>query len=159
MPCVPIGRSLDTGEEIGEHTNDFVQRLVEWRTPITSQPPRPTDQQLRILRVLWDEGPSTVSTVEEELNREGEERGYTTYLKWLQIMHEEGLVSRDESARAHVYSAEVDRREVERGVVRDLLDKAFSGAAGKLALRALSVGDVSDEERQEIRRLLEQMEG
>ena len=65
-------------------------------------PPKPTDSELAILRVLWRLGPATVRAVHDELNR-AEETGYTTVLKLLQIMTEKGLVKRDESDRSHIY--------------------------------------------------------
>src|SRR5213080_1481454 len=68
-------------------------------------PPRPTDAELGILRVLWQRGASTVREVQESLN-EARPTGYTTVLKTLQIMTEKGLVRRDEEQRAHVYEAQ-----------------------------------------------------
>ena len=64
-------------------------------------PPRPTDAELAILRVLWRRGPSTVKQVHEELSRHSSSV-YTTTLKILQIMTEKGLVTRDETQRAHL---------------------------------------------------------
>ena len=61
-----------------------------------SKLPRPTDGELQILRVLWDEGPSTVRDVHSILERE-RTVGYTTVLKLMQIMAEKGLVGRDEA--------------------------------------------------------------
>ena len=58
--------------------------------------PRPTDAELAILRVLWDQGPATVRQVHEIL-AEARETGYTTTLKLMQIMADKGLVTRDES--------------------------------------------------------------
>ena len=47
------------------------------------KPPRPTDAELAILRVLWEKGPATVRRVHELM---GKETGYTTVLEMLQIM-------------------------------------------------------------------------
>jgi len=44
---------------------------------------RPTDRELTILRILWDNGPSTVRQVNEVMSEDGE-TGYTTTLKLLQ---------------------------------------------------------------------------
>src|SRR5262245_38070263 len=97
--------------------------------------PRPTDAELSILRVLWQRGPSTVRQVQEEL---GEDTDYTTVLKFLQIMTEKGLVTRDDAERAHVYEASLPEEETQRQLVTDLLDRAFRGSAKKLVLHALS---------------------
>ena len=120
--------------------------------------PRPTDSELAILRVLWDRGPSTVKQVNRVLNEE-KETGYTTTLKLLQIMTEKGLVVRDASDWAHVYEAAFTEERTQKQLLRDLLQKAFAGSTGKLVLRALSAKKVSAEERAEIRKLLDELEG
>ncbi len=119
---------------------------------------RPTDAELGILRVLWQRGASTVREVHAELER-GVPTGYTTVLKQLQIMTEKGLVVRDETRRAHVYVAREPQEEVQRGLVGDLVDRAFAGSASQLVLRALSARPASSEELAEIREVLEQLEG
>ncbi|MEX2283110.1 MAG: BlaI/MecI/CopY family transcriptional regulator [Gemmatimonadota bacterium] len=118
----------------------------------------PTDAELEILRVLWARGPSTVREVQEVLG-EQREVGYTTALKLLQIMHEKGLVLRDESARTHVYEAAVAQERTQNALVGDLVDRAFGGSASALVLGALSVKPATREELAEIRRLLDQLEG
>jgi predicted transcriptional regulator len=118
--------------------------------------PRPTDSELAILGVLWQRGPSTVRQVHEQL---GEETGYTTILKLLQIMTEKKLVTRDESERTHVYQARLAEEETQQQLVSDLLERAFSGSAKKLVMQALSTRKASPAELAEIRKLLDQMEG
>ena len=56
-----------------------------------SKPPRPTDAELAILRILWEHGACTVRQVHDELSRD-RPSAYTTALKMLQIMTEKGLV-------------------------------------------------------------------
>ncbi|HKF45252.1 MAG TPA: BlaI/MecI/CopY family transcriptional regulator [Thermoanaerobaculia bacterium] len=119
---------------------------------------RPTDGELEILRVLWERGPSTVRDVHQCLEDE-RRTGYTTVLKLLQIMTEKGLVRRDETERAHVYEARAPREETEGVLVGDLLERAFSGSASALVLRALSSKKTSQQELAQIRRLLDELEG
>ncbi len=118
--------------------------------------PRPTDSELAILRVLWQRGPSTVRQVNEEL---GEETGYTTILKLLQIMTEKKLVSRNESERTHIYQARLPEEETQKQLVRDLLERAFSGSAKKLVMQALAATKASPNELAEIRKLIDEIEG
>ena len=117
---------------------------------------KPTDAELAILRVLWVRGPSTVRQVAETMRRE---TGYTTILKFLQIMTEKGLATRDETARAHVYAARLPAEDTQRQLVRDLLDRAFGGSAAKLVLKALATTRASPEELAEIRKLLDKQRG
>lgn len=118
--------------------------------------PLPTETELELLSVLWARGPATVRGVQQALGRDA---GYTTVLKLLQIMHAKGLVTRDESARTHVYAAAVEREETEGGLVDELARRAFGGSAGRLVMRALSDRTASAEELAEIRRLLDAAEG
>jgi predicted transcriptional regulator len=118
--------------------------------------PRPTYAELNILRVLWQRGPSTVRQVQEVL---GPDTGYTTVLKLMQIMIEKGLLTRDDSARTHVFAPALPEETTQRQLVRDLLDRAFGGSAKKLVMQALSSEKASPSELAEIRALLEQMEG
>lgn len=120
--------------------------------------PRPTDAELAILRVLWRLGTCTVRQVHDELSRR-EPAGYTTTLKLLQIMTEKGLVTRDEAQRAHVYQARLAEEETQSQLVRDLLDRAFEGSAGRLVLRALASRPASAAELADIRKLLDDLEG
>jgi predicted transcriptional regulator len=124
---------------------------------ILTPPPRPTDAELDILRVLWERGPATVREVQEDLERR-RPAGYTTVLKQLQIMTEKGLVERDESGRAHVYRASLAREATETQLVGDLLERAFGGSASRLVLRALATTPASRAEIERIRRMLESAE-
>src|SRR5581483_7786791 len=121
-------------------------------------PPRPTDAELAILRVLWERGASTVRDVHDELNRHTP-TGYTTVLKLLQIMTDKGLVVRDQSQRAHIYEARYSEQKTQRQLLTDLADRAFGGSSDKLVMQALSGRKATPEELDEIRDLLKRLEG
>jgi predicted transcriptional regulator len=119
--------------------------------------PRPTEAELELLGVLWARGPSTVRQIHEALSGE-KSTGYTTTLKILQKMLEKGLLRRDERERSHVYEAVWKAEETQRQLVRDLLRRAFRGAAGKLVVQALSEEKVSADDLAEIRKMLDGLE-
>ena len=118
----------------------------------------PTDSELEILTVLWQRGPSTVREVFNEL-RATREVGYSTVLKFMQIMTDKGLLVRDESVRPQIYRPASSQRKTQQGIVRDLLKRAFDGSPGNLALQALSTRKATPEERRQIRELLDRLEG
>ena len=116
--------------------------------------PQPTKTELSILNVLWDKGPSTVRDVHEALNRI-ERSGYTTALKMLQVMHQKGQVVRDDSQRAHVYSAAVSKDATQSQFLNDLVDRLFDGSTSQLVLQALgNAPAASESELKQIRELL-----
>src|SRR2546430_13681871 len=115
-------------------------------------PPRPTNAELEILRVLWRRGPCTVRVVHDFFER-ADPIGYTTVLKLLQIMTGKGLVRRDASLRSHVYSAAVSEASTQRRMVADLVQRAFGGSTLRLLLHALANRPASSREVHQIRRL------
>lgn len=117
---------------------------------------RPTDSELEILQALWESGPATVSQIQAELQKR-RPTGYTTVLKFLQIMLEKGLVTRDESERRHVYAAKQKERVMKTSLVADLAKRAFGGSTAKLVMQALSEEPISASERAEIEALLNRM--
>ena len=117
----------------------------------------PTEKELAILKVLWSKGPSTVRQVNDEINKE-QETGYTTTLKFMQIMTDKGLLVRDDSEFKHVYKPAVSEEKTQNQIVGDLLDKVFAGSAEQLVMRALSAKQMSAEELKKIRQLLDKME-
>jgi BlaI family transcriptional regulator, penicillinase repressor len=119
---------------------------------------RPTDAELAILRVLWERGPSTVRQVFEVMSAE-KELGYTTVLKMLQIMNEKGLVQRDITDRVHTFSPAQSQVQTQRGLLDDLLDKAFGGSSLNLVMQALATRRASREELADIRKMLDTAEG
>lgn len=116
----------------------------------------PTKSELNILNILWKTQPATVRQVHEVL-AEQQSTGYTTTLKTLQLMHEKGLVERDESSRAHLYKAKESAGNTQKSVVKNLISKIFSGSKYNLVVSALGERASSDEIN-EIRELLNTLE-
>ena len=113
--------------------------------------PTPTESELAILQVLWRTGPSSVREVWKEL---GHITGYTTVLKFLQIMLEKKLVTRNASRMTHIYEAAVTESSTQDRLLHGLIHRAFSGSSGQLVLRALSDKSVPPEELKMIRSLI-----
>jgi len=119
---------------------------------------QPTEVEMQILRILWDLGPSPVREIHRRLES-AKGTSYSTTVKMLAVMLDKGLVTRDEEAQPHVYKAALTRDRAGQRLVRDLIDKVYNGSAYSLVLQALSTRRASQEERNEIRRLLDRMEG
>jgi BlaI family transcriptional regulator, penicillinase repressor len=119
---------------------------------------KPTESELEILQILWKNGTATVRDVHEEL-AQLKEVGYTTTLKLMQIMHEKGLVKRDESMRTHIYQAAVNKEKTQNHLLTKMIDSLFGGSSTQLVLQALGSGEqkVSAEELEEIQKLIENL--
>ena len=126
--------------------------------PITGGLPNPTERELEIVRVLWKQRAASVREVLERLNRERvEPLAYTTVLRFLQIMTEKGLVTREDGVRGHLYSTSVPAESTKRQLAHDLIERAFEGSAHDLMLHALGGRKITQEELGEIRKLVEEL--
>ena len=118
---------------------------------------KPTEAELDILTILWEQGPSSVRSVNGELNKM-RSVGYTTTLKQLQIMHEKGLVSRVNDGRTHIYTAERGIEETQKQLLDRLLEATFGGSASKLVMQVLGNHKSSRKELEEIKNLIKKLE-
>jgi predicted transcriptional regulator len=107
--------------------------------------------------VLWQLGPATVRQVHEVMNAE-KPCGYTTVLKFMQIMTAKGLLVRDESQRSHLYEPRVPAENTQRQLVAELLERVCEGSAEKLMVHAFSAKKISPQELAQIRKLLDNIE-
>ncbi|HEY6503763.1 MAG TPA: BlaI/MecI/CopY family transcriptional regulator [Chitinophagaceae bacterium] len=114
---------------------------------------KPTESELEILQALWAKGLATVRDVHEELART-KDVGYTTTLKLMQIMHEKGLVKRDDSMRTHVYQAAVNKEKTQKHLLSKMIDNLFGGSPTQLVIQALGEHKASPEELEKIQALL-----
>lgn len=122
-----------------------------------AQQNKPTTAELEILDLLWEHEQATVKEIHEILNQR-KPTMYTTVLKFMQIMHEKGLVERDVSSKAHIYRAKQTQSETQKNLVSDLLEKAFRGSALRLVQHVLETKPASAEELSEIRKLIAEAE-
>lgn len=115
--------------------------------------PKPTPAELDLLQVLWPLGAATARQVHDAIVKERPDVTYATVLRLMQIMHGKGLLIRDESERSHVYAPAQAQESLQTNLLKDLMQRAFSGSATALVLAALKTG-ISKKEREEIEKLL-----
>ena len=120
--------------------------------------PKPTDSELAILQLLWQQGPSTVKVVHEALSAT-RDIGYTTALKLMQIMHEKGLLTRERQGKTHVYQPAVSQEKIQNQLLNKLMDSAFQGSAMKLIMQALGNDNTTADELTQIKSFIEKLEG
>jgi BlaI family transcriptional regulator, penicillinase repressor len=116
---------------------------------------KPTESELEILQVLWEKDKASVREVHEELLMSmSKDVGYTTTLKLMQIMHEKGLVRRDDSYKTHIYQASVSKEKTQKHLLGKMINNLFGGSPAELVLQALGNHKASPAELEEIQQLL-----
>ncbi|HEX6427384.1 MAG TPA: BlaI/MecI/CopY family transcriptional regulator [Niastella sp.] len=122
----------------------------------TNKTIKPTESELEILQILWKKGSASVRVVHEELLAT-KEAGYTTTLKLMQIMHEKGLVKRDDSIKTHIYQPAVSKEKTQKHLLNKMIDSVFGGSPGELVMQALGNHKASAEELEEIQKILDNL--
>lgn len=117
----------------------------------------PTQAELEILNILWEDGPSTVRSINDKLNKK-KKTGYTTTLKLMQIMLDKNLLSRIDGKRGHIYYPESGREEIQGKLLRKFLKSTFSGSSSTLIIQALGNHKPSKKELHKIKELIEKLE-
>lgn len=114
----------------------------------------PTPAELEVLKIIWDQGPSTVRDVMLILN-ESRPRAYTSVMSLLNVMTEKRLLTRKPRGRAFVYQARVAREKTLSGMVQDFVGRAFEGSAHALVAHVLDQTKPTATELDEIRRTID----
>jgi predicted transcriptional regulator len=117
--------------------------------------PKPTPAELDLLQTLWPLGSATVRQVHEAMLADRPDVTYATVLRLMQVMHGKGLLIRDDSGRSHVYAPAYTQDSLQTNLLKDLMQRAFSGSAKALVVAALKSG-ISKKEREEIEKLLKE---
>ena len=118
---------------------------------------KPTDAELEVLHVLWANGPSSVRFVNTELSK-NRSVVYTTTLKMMQVMVDKGFLKRDTSDRTHMYEAAIEESEIQQSLLDKLVQTAFKGSPLSLVLQALGHEKTSQEDLEEIKKIIKKIE-
>ena len=117
-----------------------------------------TDQELEIMKIVWDRGSVTVREVYEELLKH-RKIAYTTVMTMMGILEQKGRLTREASDRAYVYSPAEPQGEVVGSMVKDFLTRMFNGSAQPLLVHLAENRHIKQEHLDEISKLLKTKRG
>lgn len=115
-------------------------------------------REYTILKVLWEQGPSTVREVRKRVaqNDPREEIPYTTVLSLLQLMEKKGYVTHEAHGKTYRYRAAVNQGPTTRRIIRDFLGRFFDGSVEALLMNLVDDPKVKPEAWEMLRAELEQ---
>lgn len=117
---------------------------------------KPTESEMEILQVLWTKGQSSVREVYESLDKK--DVGYTTILKLMQIMLDKNMVTRDSTAKTHLYQANISKEKTQHQFLDRMIETVYNGNTSRLIMQALGNHKASKEEIDLIKQYLENLE-
>lgn len=112
-----------------------------------------TKLELRIMQVIWRQGPSNVVAVQEALEQP---LAYTTVQTMLNILERKGKLKRRLRGRAYEYSAAVTESKAVSHAVRDLVDRMFGGSSEELVMSLIKSKQIDAEQIARLKRKLEE---
>lgn len=110
------------------------------------------------MKVLWQRGRATVREVYEELRKQ-RPLAYTTILTMMGILEHKGYVKKSAGERAYIYTPARPQGKVVGGLVKDFVNRVFDGSAQPLLVHLIENQDLSEQELQELRKLLREKRG
>jgi len=114
-----------------------------------------TEAELRLMDVLWQQGPSTVQQVLEALPKKSQ-LAYNSVLTTIRILEKKGYLRHIKDGRAHVYRPLVERAEATRSEIRHLASRFFKNSHEMLVLNILQEHGVDAEELDRLQKLLQE---
>jgi BlaI family penicillinase repressor len=115
----------------------------------------PTELELEILKVLWDESPLLVREVRARLDeRAGRTLTHSSVITMLNLMVRKGYVRRRKQGKAFLFAPKVEKRSVAAGIMRDLLSRVFDGSPSAMVLNLIETAELDAGELAVLRRLI-----
>ena len=116
-----------------------------------------TEQELEIMKVVWELRTATVRDVYETLLR-GRKIAYTTVMTMMNILEAKQYLKKRAEGRAYVYRATRPRSEVIKAMVHEFVGRVFNGSAEPLLVHLIKDRRLSKKELERIARTIEEAE-
>jgi BlaI family penicillinase repressor len=111
-----------------------------------------TEQELEIMKIVWDRESTTVRDVYEAL-LERRKVAYTTVMTMMKILEQKKYLKKTLVERAYVYRPAQPKRQVVGAMVREFVNRVFNGSAEPLLVHLVEEHNLSREDLEEIARL------
>lgn len=115
------------------------------------------ETEMEVLHHVWDLETATVADVRERILQD-RDIAYTTVMTVMKKLADKGYLTFEKDGRTYVYSPARQPNEVQHSILRRLMDRVFEGSPMALVQTLVRHEDLSDEERAEIRKMIDAME-
>ena len=114
----------------------------------------PTELELQILKVLWQQSPLLAREVQGTLAKDGRELAKTSVITTLNTMVEKNYLKRKKQGNTYLFSPLITEEEVGNRVLGDVVDRVFDGSTASVVMKLFDVREIDDEELKELRRAI-----
>jgi predicted transcriptional regulator len=112
-----------------------------------------TEQELEIMKIVWQLEKATVRDVYEELLKH-RKIAYTTVMTMMKILETKKHLKKTQEDRAHVYRPSKPKQQVLGGMVREFVNRVFNGSAEPLLMHLIEDRSLTEKDLDEITRMI-----
>lgn len=116
----------------------------------------PTDLELQILKVLWQQSPLLARDVQAALAGDGRDLAKTSIITTLNTMVAKRYLTRSKQGNTYLFSPKISESEVGNRVLGDVVERVFDGSTSAMLLKLFDVKDVDADELKELRKIIDQ---
>jgi len=115
----------------------------------------PTELELQILNILWQQAPLLAREVQEMLAGEGRQLAKTSVITTLNTMTGKRYLSRRKKGNTYLFSPRITGEQVNNRVLDDVVDRVFDGSTAAVVLSLFDARDIDKDELKELRSLID----
>ena len=114
-----------------------------------------TEQELEIMKVIWERRTATVRDVYEALLRR-RKIAYTTVMTMMNILEEKGHLRKRAEEKAYIYRPAQPKAAVMRALLQDFVSRVFNGSAEPLLVQLVKDRHLSPQDVEQIARAIKE---
>jgi predicted transcriptional regulator len=115
----------------------------------------PTELELEILKILWDDSPLPVREVRARLAAEANRPlAHSSVITMLNIMHRKSFLRRRKEGKSFWFSPKVNKENVTGRIMGDLLSRLFNDSPSAMVLNLLETAEIDSDELDALRKLI-----
>lgn len=115
----------------------------------------PTELELQILKVLWQQSPLLARDVQASLASDGRDLAKTSIITTLNTMVAKKYLTRSKQGNMYLFTPRITESEVGDRVMGDVVDRVFDGSTAAVLLKLFDIKAVDADELKELRRIID----
>ena len=115
------------------------------------------ETEMEVLHHVWNTGEASVADI-RELILEDRKVAYTTIMTVMKNLADKGYLKYRKEGISYIYSAAIDPSSVQYNLIDRLVDKVFHGSPKDLVQALVKNENLSKEDREEIKNLIQSRE-
>jgi BlaI family penicillinase repressor len=122
-----------------------------------SRPKQPgmTENELAVMKQLWAQAPLTVAEILDRVSRRPKP-AYTSLMTLVQAMEKKGYIFHEKQGKAFSYYPKLHQQNFTKGEIRRVSERLFGGGPLSLVMNLIQSEQLSKEEVEQLKKLLEE---